>query len=48
MSTLREAVQEYLKMGRGLGFKLREAGNGLIDFVAFLEHHDVRSETWDE
>jgi integrase len=26
-------------MRRGLGFKLREAGNGLIDFVTFLEQH---------
>jgi integrase len=26
-------------MRRGLGFKLREAGNGLIDFVRFLERH---------
>lgn len=39
MNTLREAVREYLEMRRGLGFKLREAGNGLIDFVAFLEQH---------
>lgn len=37
MNTLRHAVQEYLAMRRGLGFKLREAGKGLIDFVTFLE-----------
>jgi integrase/recombinase XerD len=37
MNTLRDAVGEYLEMRRGLGFKLREAGNGLIDFVTFLE-----------
>jgi integrase len=39
MNTLRDAVQEYLELRRGLGFKLREAGNGLIDFVTFLEQH---------
>jgi len=37
MNTLRDAVREYLDMRRGLGFKLREAGNGLLDFVTFLE-----------
>jgi integrase len=39
MNTLREAVQAYLDMRRGLGFKLHEAGNALINFVAFLEQH---------
>jgi len=39
MNTLREAVRQYLDMRRGLGFKLREAGKALIDFVAFLEQH---------
>jgi integrase/recombinase XerD len=37
MNTLRQAVQEYLNMRRGLGFKLREAGKGLLDFVTFME-----------
>ena len=37
MSTLRQAVQDYIEMRRGLGFKLQEAGRGLIDFAAFLE-----------
>ena len=41
MNTLREAVGEYLDMRRGLGFKLREAGKGLIDFVTFLERRNV-------
>src|SRR5271166_2137798 len=41
MNTLREAVGEYLEMRRALGFKLREAGKGLIDFVAFLEQHNA-------
>ena len=39
MNTLRKAVREYLDMRRGLGFKLREAGKGLSDFVTFLEQH---------
>jgi len=41
MKTLREAVEDYLTMRRGLGFKLREAGNGLADFVSFLEEQGV-------
>jgi integrase len=39
MNTLREAVQEYLTMRRTLGFKLREAAKGLLDFVTFMEQH---------
>ena len=30
MNTLRQAVGEYLALRRGLGFKLREAGKGLL------------------
>jgi integrase len=41
MKTLREAVEDYLTMRRGLGFKLREAGKGLADFVSFLEEQGV-------
>ncbi len=41
MSTLRQAVQEYIEMRRGLGFKLRETERGLIDLAAFLEAHDT-------
>jgi integrase/recombinase XerD len=37
MNTLRQAVGEYLDMRRNLGFKLREAGKGLLDFVTFME-----------
>lgn len=36
MNTLQEAVQDYLTMRRSLGFKLRDAGKGLPDFVSFL------------
>jgi integrase/recombinase XerD len=39
MNTLREAVQEYLTMRRSLGFKLRETGKRLMDFVTFMEQH---------
>ena len=41
MSTLRQAVQDYIEMRRGLGFKLRETERGLIDFVTFLEANDT-------
>ena len=39
MTTLRAAVQEYLTLRRALGFKLREAGKALLEFVRFLEQH---------
>lgn len=39
MNTLREATKEYLSMRRALGFKLRETGARLLDFVTFLEQH---------
>jgi integrase len=41
MTTLREAVRDYLNLRRSLGFKLREAGKELIDFVRFLEQHNA-------
>ena len=37
MNTLRQAIEEYLAMRRSLGFKLRDAGAGLLDFAAFME-----------
>ena len=37
MTTLLTSVQDYLTMRRGLGFKLRDAGVGLLDFVSFME-----------
>lgn len=37
MSTLRQAVQEYLSLRRALGFKLIGAGNALHDFATFME-----------
>ncbi len=37
MNTLRQAVREYLSLRRDLGFKLKQAGKGLYDFVTFME-----------
>ncbi|MCP4406499.1 MAG: tyrosine-type recombinase/integrase [Gammaproteobacteria bacterium] len=39
MNTLRQAVEEYLDLRRNLGFKLLEAGKGLLDFVTYMERH---------
>ncbi|MGB9485732.1 MAG: tyrosine-type recombinase/integrase [Terriglobia bacterium] len=39
MTTLREAVREYLTLRRSLGFKLHETGKLLPAFVRFLEEH---------
>lgn len=41
MNTLREAVQDYLALRRSLGFKLRDAGKGLLDFIVFMEQQRV-------
>jgi integrase/recombinase XerD len=41
MNTLREALQEYLVLRRGLGFKMRDAGLILPRFVAFMEAHQA-------
>ena len=41
MNTLRASVQDYLAMRRGLGFKLHDAGVGLLDFVVFMEQKRV-------
>jgi integrase/recombinase XerD len=38
MTRLQTSLRDYLKMRRGLGFKLYEAGIGLLDFVVFVEH----------
>ena len=37
MNTLRQAVADYLRMRRALGFKLIDAGKGLCDFVTFMQ-----------
>jgi integrase len=43
MTTLRQAAQEYLSMRRHLGFKLHDAGKGLLDFVTFMAQHRAPS-----
>ncbi|MGQ0834474.1 MAG: tyrosine-type recombinase/integrase, partial [Gammaproteobacteria bacterium] len=37
MSTLADAVKQYLELRRGLGYKLEREGHLLPDFVAFVE-----------
>lgn len=37
MNALRDALQDYLAVRRGLGFKMRDAGLQLPEFVRFLE-----------
>jgi integrase/recombinase XerD len=41
MTSLRVAMEQYLSLRRGLGFKLREAGKLLPKFVNFMEHHQA-------
>jgi integrase/recombinase XerD len=41
MKTLREAAQDYLRMRRGLGFKLRHDERRLKRFVAFVEQQNA-------
>ena len=41
MSSLREAAEEYLALRRALGFKLRQQGRMLLQFVEFLEQRDA-------
>jgi integrase/recombinase XerD len=45
MNTLREALQEYLALRRGLGFKLYDAGLVLPKFVAFMQEHQASNIT---
>ena len=45
MTTLRQAVREYVRMRRDLGFKLYEPGKGLLDFVTFMEQRRAASIT---
>lgn len=41
MSSLREALQEYLGLRRSLGFKMHDAGVLLPCFVRFLEERQA-------
>ncbi|MEX3859388.1 hypothetical protein AB3X94_35945 [Paraburkholderia sp. BR10923] len=37
MNSLREGLREYLDLRRSLGFKMREAGRLLLQFIDFME-----------
>jgi integrase len=41
MKSHKEAVEDYLALRRGLGFKLRSAGLALLDFGAFLDREQA-------
>ena len=41
MSTLHDALEEYLTLRRGLGAQLRDAGARLHHFVEFLDHEEA-------
>ena len=41
MKALKEAVQDYLSLRRGLGFKLKRHSRLLQEFVSFLEQADA-------
>ncbi|MGH2831351.1 MAG: tyrosine-type recombinase/integrase [Solirubrobacteraceae bacterium] len=41
MSALQEAAREYLEMRRALGFKLRQQGRMLLQFVDYLEQQSA-------
>ena len=36
MNPLHKAVDDYLELRRGLGFKLRDYGTCLMEFIRFL------------
>ena len=39
MNSLREALQEYVDLRRGLGYKMHDEGLLLPRFVSFMEEH---------
>jgi hypothetical protein len=39
MNSLREALQEYIDLRRGLGYKMHDEGLMLPRFVSFMEEH---------
>ena len=42
MTTLRQAVEEYLSLRRALGFKLNDVGLALRSFLAFCDNCTFR------
>ena len=45
MSTIREAIIDYIDMRRSLGFKMNDARSGLLAFAAFMEERQAPSVT---
>jgi len=41
MKSYKQAIEDYLALRRGLGFKLRSAGLALLDFAAFLDREQA-------
>jgi integrase/recombinase XerD len=41
VSALRNAAHEYLQVRRALGFKLRQQGRMLLQFVDFLDQREA-------
>ena len=39
MNSLRHALQEYVDLRRGLGYKMHDEGLVLPRFVSFMEEH---------
>ena len=47
MSPLLKAVKDYLSLRRRFGYKLKDSGTHLHDFVSFLERHGASLITTD-
>ena len=45
MKPLTKAINDYLALRRSLGFKLRDAGVGLMNFASFMEQQEAQSIT---
>jgi integrase len=45
MKPLTKAIDDYLALRRSLGFKLRDAGVGLMNFASFMEQQEAQSIT---
>ena len=45
MNNLRESLQEYIDLRRGLGYKMRDEGLMLPRFVSFMEEHHAELQT---
>jgi len=45
MTTLRSALEEYLNMRQGFGYKYQHQARRLADFVTFMEQHEAATIT---